>query len=130
MSSYLGDKEHPKPQRFSIKATLDKVGSKVSPFSSTHLLAKDTYLPLIFLCISGDDLPVTKFYFQMVETLDKTAVYAIGGYGSNNKEIYKYSCSGDIKTCKWTKSNTVLKYGRDRLVAIPIPNSLADKLCN
>ena len=66
----------------------------------------------------------------MVETLDKTAVYAIGGSGSNNKDIYKFSCSGDIKTCKWTKSNTVLKYGRQQHVAIPIPNSLADKLCN
>ena len=130
MSSYLGDKEHPKPQRFSIKATLDKVGSKVSPFSSTHLLAKDTYLPLIFICISGDDLPVTKFYFQMVETLDKTAVYAIGGDGDNPKDIYKFSCSGAINTCKWTKSNTALKYGRWNFVAIPIPNSLADKLCN
>ena len=68
----------------------------------------------------------------MVETLDKTAVYAIGGYGVNAynpKEIYKFSCSGDIKTCKWTKSKTVLKYGRWNFVAIPIPNSLADKLC-
>ena len=75
-------------------------------------------------------MPVTKYYFQMVETLDKTALYAIGGSGSNNEEIYKFSCSGAINTCKWTKSNTALKYGRWNFVAIPIPNSLADKLCN
>ena len=75
-------------------------------------------------------MPVTKYYFQMVETLDKTALYAIGGSSSNSKEIYKFSCSGAINTCKWTKSNTALKYGRWNFVAIPIPNSLADKLCN
>ena len=78
-------------------------------------------------------MPITKYYFQMVETLDKTAVYAIGGYGAhryNPSDIYKFSCSGAINTCKWTKSKTVLKYGRWNFVAIPIPNSLADKLCN
>jgi len=80
----------------------------------------------------GDDfdIPVSKYVFQMVSSPDKKTLYAIGGIGSgSNKDIYKSDCNSDIKSCKWIKSNTELKYGRDNFVAIPIPNSLADKLC-
>jgi len=81
---------------------------------------------------TGDvfDLPVDKSYFQMVSSPDKKALYAISGYtGSYSKDIYKFQCTGDINTCRWTKSETTLRFGRSRFVAIPIPNSLADKLC-
>ena len=77
-------------------------------------------------------MPVTNFYFQMVSSADKKSLYAIGGLGSNNdspKEIYKFSCTGSINNCQWQKSDTTLKYGRHRFVAIPIPTFLADKLC-
>jgi len=80
----------------------------------------------------GDDfdLPVDKREFQMVSSPDKKALYAIGGWdGSYRNEIYKFHCSDSIQTCRWTKSKTTLRYGRSYFVAIPIPNSLADKLC-
>ena len=64
----------------------------------------------------------------MVSSPERRALYAIGGHGSL-KEIYKSQCSGAINTCKWTKSKTELKFGRESFVAISIPNSLADKLC-
>ena len=65
----------------------------------------------------------------MITSTNKEFLYAIGGHGANNKAIYKFSCNGDIKTCKWTKTNTELKYGRYRFVAMPLPNTLAEKLC-
>ena len=64
----------------------------------------------------------------MVSSPDKKALYAFGGSGSDNT-IYKFHCTGDINTCRWTKSETTLRFGRDALVAFRIPNSLAEKLC-
>ena len=89
---------------------------------------------IIFHYISGDvfDLPVPKYAFQMISSPDKKTLYVIGGTdhsGNLRKEIYKSQCSGAINTCKWTKSKTELKFGRESFVAISIPNSLADKLC-
>merc|ERR1712062_859919 len=76
------------------------------------------------------DLPVHKWLFQMVPSPDKKALYAIGGYGSGNSNaIFKFHCTGDINTCRWTKSETTLRFGRYDFVAIPIPDSLAEKLC-
>ena len=68
----------------------------------------------------------------MVSSPDKKALYAIGGNdGSEQKDdIFKLHCPGDINTCRWTKSETSLRFGRYDFVAIPIPNSLADKLCS
>ena len=85
---------------------------------------------MIFHYISGEDfdLPVFKYAFQMVSSPDKKALYAIGGSGSLY-EISKFHCPGDIDTCRWTKSEKTLKFGRSNFVAIPIPYSLADKLC-
>jgi len=80
--------------------------------------------------VNNFDLPVHKRYFQMVSSPDKKALYAIGGYGSRNRNsIYKFHCPGDINTCRWTKSETTLRFGRYDFVAIPIPDSLAEKLC-
>ena len=65
----------------------------------------------------------------MVSSPDKKTIYAIGGNADFN-DIYQSYCSGAINTCKWIKSNTALKYGRNRFVAMYIPNALADKLCD
>ena len=73
----------------------------------------------------------------MVSSPDKKVLYAIGGHvgsvglgaGYYTNDIFKFHCTGDINTCRWTESETTLRYGRDEFVAIPIPNSLADKLC-
>ena len=67
----------------------------------------------------------------MVSSPDKKALYAIGGWDGSDEtnDIYKLHCIDSIQTCRWTKSKTILRYGRDDFVAIPIPNSLADKLC-
>ena len=78
----------------------------------------------------GQDLPVQRQDNEMVSSPDKKSIYVIGGYeGEEKKDIYKFSCTGAINTCKWTKSKTALKYGRRNFVALPISNYLADKLC-
>ena len=73
-------------------------------------------------------MPNGSYSHEMVSSSDKKSVYLIGGI-SNKKNIFKFSCTGAINTCKWTKSKTALKDGRSNFVAIPIPNYLADKLC-
>ena len=90
---------------------------------------------LILHYISGDDfdLPFDKYNFQMVSPPDKKALYAIGGHKFNQgdlKNIYKFSCTGGINTCKWTKSDTTLGFRHYEFVAIPIPLTLTNKLCN
>ena len=75
----------------------------------------------------------------MVSSPDKKALYAIaGGFDGHfdghstltySNDIFKFHCTGDINTCRWTKSETTLRFGRMAFVAIPIPNSLAEKLC-
>ena len=78
----------------------------------------------------GTDLPVPIYDHQMVSSPDKQYVYTIGNdETSYNKDIYKYSCNGDITQCGWTKIETQPHYGRERFVAFAIPNSLANKLC-
>ena len=88
---------------------------------------------MIFHCISGVeiDLPFSLSYFQMVASPDKKSLYAIGGHGEHRirNEIYKFHCPGAIETCKWTKTDTTLRDKRREFVAIPIPQSLAEKLC-
>ena len=76
-------------------------------------------------------MPVDRKNFQMVSSPDKKALYAIGGEYDYNfaNDIFKFQCSSDINTCRWTKSETTLRFARNDFVAIPIPNSLADKLC-
>merc|ERR1719225_1655346 len=81
----------------------------------------------------GAQLPVHIRNHQMVTSPNKQFVYTIGneftGYDIN-KDIYKYACqNNDIKHCVWTKAKTKLEYGRERLVAFGIPNSLAERIC-
>ena len=85
-----------------------------------------------YISVEDFDLPVDKSYFQMVSSPDKKALYAIGGFdGSGEKDdIFKFHCPDDMNTCRWTKSETTLRFPRHSFVAIPIPNSLADKLCS
>ena len=84
-----------------------------------------------YILVDDFDLPVVRVYFQMVSSPDKKALYAIGGYdnGVGKNDIYKFHCTGAINTCRWTKSETTLRFGRSDFVAIPIPNSLAENLC-
>ena len=68
----------------------------------------------------------------MVASPNNQALYTFGNGArlDNNKDIFKFSCSGNINSCQWTKSNLKLKYGRYGMVAFRIPDSLANKLCN
>ena len=86
---------------------------------------------IIFYISGGDDfdLPVSKSHFQMISSADKKTLYSIGGYYNGQNDVYKLHCTGDINTCRWTKSETTLRIRRVNFVAIPIPNSLAVKLC-
>ena len=90
-----------------------------------------------YISVNDFDLPVARVNFQMVSSPDKKVLYAIGGHvgsvglgaGYYTNDIFKFHCTGDINTCRWTKSETTLRFERHNFVAIPIPNSLAVKLC-
>jgi len=75
------------------------------------------------------DLPVGIENHEIVASKDNKVLYTIGKY-SNNKDIYKFTCTNSITNCSWTKIPTQLQYGRHYSVAMTIPNSLAAKLCN
>ena len=86
---------------------------------------------LLILCMYlGPNLPVEMAYHEMVSSPNNQALYTFdNGYG-HQEDIHKFSCSGSINSCQWTKSNLKLKYGREVSVAFRIPDSLANKLCN
>ena len=78
----------------------------------------------------GVNLP---YYFtghEIVASKDNKYLYTIGNYhSSNNMNIFKFECTNSITNCSWTKIATKLQYGRSRTVAIPLPDSMANKLC-
>ena len=77
----------------------------------------------------GAQLPVHMLDHQMVSSPDKQSVYTIGNeHQTYDKDIFKYTCQNK-DNCHWTKAKTKLKYGRERLVAFGIPNSLAKTIC-
>ena len=69
---------------------------------------------------------------QLVSSFDKQSFYTIGNEVAyhQEKKIYKFSCQDNIYACKWTKIDTELKIGRSSTVAIPLPNTWVDKICN
>jgi len=73
------------------------------------------------------DLPVKISDHEIVAS--KGNLYTIGS-SFNNKDIYKFACTNSITNCSWTKIPTQLQYGRRQTVAMPIPDALANKLCN
>ena len=84
--------------------------------------------------ILGRNLPVKIAVHQVVASPDRKYLYTIGnGYDTNNKDIFKFSCTGNpgiASNCNWTKIPTKIKYGRQYHVAFTIPNALAKKICN
>ena len=80
---------------------------------------------------SGLDLPYYLNNHRMVALENFTEVYITGGDGKkNNGEILELKCSGSTPdTCGFKPSASNVKVDRDRHVAIPISNSLADELC-
>ena len=86
-------------------------------------------IPNVF--ILGVDLPVYLANTEIVASNDNKYLYTIGnGYSSNNNDIFKFACTNSITNCSWTKIATKLQYGRSRTVAIPLPDSMANKLCD
>ena len=86
---------------------------------------------LLILCIYlGPNLPVNMAEHEMVASPNNQVLYTFGNDYHPREDIYKFSCSGNINLCQWTKSNLKLKYGRKASVAFRIPDSLANKLCN
>ena len=85
---------------------------------------------LIF--ILGVDLPVSYLSnSEMVASNDNKVLYTIGnGWSDLNKNIFKFSCTNSITNCSWTEIETKLQYGRGLTVAIPLPDSMANKLCD
>ena len=80
--------------------------------------------------ILGVDLPVGIYGQELVASKDNKNLYTIGNaYGSNDKSIFKFACTNSITDCSWTKIETKLQYGRYNTVAIPLRDSMANKLC-
>ena len=77
--------------------------------------------------ILGVDLPVNIQEHEIVAS--KGNLYTIGNLFSP-KDIYKFECTNSITDCSWTKIPTQLQYGRYWTVAMPIPDELANALCN
>ena len=121
------------PLRSTEVLNKNNVGQGWQKGKTQNFVSIFVYLIILhYISVDDFDLPVHKRYFQMVSSPDKKALYAIGGRdgnGDNNNDIFKFHCPGDINTCRWTKSETTLSFGRRDFVAIPIPNSLAEKFC-
>ena len=78
----------------------------------------------------GPNLPVNMAEHEMVASPNNQVLYTFGNDYRPREDIFKFSCSGSINSCQWTKSNLKLKYGRHETVAFRIPDALANKLCN
>ena len=79
----------------------------------------------------GPNLPIKMPDHEMVASPNNQVLYTFGNeHTVNHNDVYKFSCSGNINSCQWTKGNLKLKYGRQESVAFRIPDSLANKLCN
>ena len=85
---------------------------------------------LLILCMYlGPNLPVNMADHEMIASPNNQVLYTFGNQYSPQEDIYKFSCSGNINSCQWTKSNLKLKYGRRGSVVFRIPDALANKLC-
>ena len=73
-------------------------------------------------------MPIGHRDFQLVASSDKLHLYTIGNDGSD-KDIYQFSCKDSINDCRWAKTETETKHKIFNLVAMTIPNPLANKLC-
>ena len=68
-------------------------------------------------------------YLTLV-VLNESDVYIIGGYhGSQVNAIFKFECGETLESCQWVKMKQALKYARRSHVAFPIPDSLANEIC-
>ena len=64
---------------------------------------------------------------RLMPAFNNGALFAIGNYNTPN--VYKFSCEGDIGNCKWDLTGIKLVDYRSSLVAMVIPNDMANKLC-
>lgn len=67
----------------------------------------------------------------MVASEDSKAVYVTGGIGRRNYgQLIELVCSGSTPdTCAFQPSTTNNRVNRNSHIALPITDSLADKLC-
>merc|ERR1711862_814290 len=76
---------------------------------------------------TGPNLPTRLGVSRTVVSTDKRSLHT---FGNGRKNIYQFSCSGGITTCKWIENAVQLKNKRWYFVAFTIPDTLAYKLCN
>ena len=80
-------------------------------------------------------MPISMHQHNMITTPDGKAVLVIGGdpYPDSNTvkhdKIYELQCTSGLKTCKWITLEQKLKYARESFIAMFIPDSLANDLC-
>merc|ERR1711953_66022 len=72
------------------------------------------------------DSPVRLTINEFVASSDNRFLYSIG---HNSRDIYKYSCSGNIDSFHWTKVDTKTSFDVIEPVVLRISNELSKKLC-
>ena len=84
----------------------------------------------------GQDLPVTLEHHRMISAPDKKSVYVLGGIDKTNAEgaeesskIYQFTCGDDIGSCQWKESGVTMKYARDRMSVMAVPDSFVEEAC-
>ena len=84
----------------------------------------------------GEDLPVHLQNHRMISAPDKKSVYVLGGIDKTNAEgaeesskIYQFTCGDDIGSCQWKESGVTLKYARDRMSVMAVPDSFVEEAC-
>ena len=77
-------------------------------------------------------MPVGLYESHLIGAPNLQSLFAMGYIGGSHvggRDIYRFSCDDNINLCEWTKSDVQLKYGRRLSVAMVVPNTLVDKLC-
>ena len=72
-----------------------------------------------------DEATVSKIIREKTMTQNLKFSY----HGSHVNTIFKFECGETLESCQWIKMKQSLKFARRSHVAIPIPDSLAEEIC-
>ena len=116
-------------------ATFENQGSTIIVIAGGHT-TKPNSNSVIFLKLNekkwrnGPNLPMGLAGIPMLPTPDKQGVLAFGGWDGkyNRVEILKLTCPTSLQSCKWTKMNQKMRYGRALHLAMYLPNPIPNSL--
>ena len=78
----------------------------------------------------GPDLPLGLAASPMLPTPDNHGVMAFGGWdGRHNRvDILKLTCPSSLQSCKWTKLDQKMRFGRALHLAMYLPHPIPQSL--